>query len=668
VSLFISCVAILVTASYLAYAFVKPRWNAPGYPSYIGYGKNVEHAAFALTVLGVTGFAVLSRWQAFSLASLGWLAVVMALLRVYYAPGVATAVLLALVAAGTVYFTWYDRLRDQAVGGTPHQVPRGEWRATALFLPVVASWIFLHGFRPVADIDLHHDGEVISSAIDLLDGGIPFRTHFWPHGISDSGLAALLVRSTGNIGLGTILFVKAISLVIGFLAFFLMALGLLRQPLEALLLATLTGLVVRTPLVVAARSLFPIVTFLLLSVRTDRLAIFGAGALIGLGYVWRIDTGVFALATVVLYLLFDRYYARGYARDGLAWRHLLSPQAAAGMVVDIVSLLAGVGLSLFLLRLALGFPTFEWFRTTLVELPRYHADSTGWPLPILWNGVPLHPYQSMEVALAMLPAILLLAVGLYAFTVRKVAERRLRLDSSRARYFVLLLIYALLGFKTVMDRSRTSQVVQGSTVMLLLVVIDGLEVFHWRRRRPWLLISILSTGLVMGSIAASRRPDLLPRFLPPGPRNIEVLYASLRPTPTAVEMLAQSSDPKGVEILRGVQEVKKHLDAHGVGEHQLLVYHGASQLYSLLGRKLPTQYYVLGWAADPRMERDLIGDLERSRVRAYLHVNGIGRSMADYDVPDSHRIPLVHRFITEKESTGQRYETAIGTLTIRDEP
>jgi hypothetical protein len=173
--LFISCFAILVTASFLAYAFVTPRWNAPGYPSYIGYGKNVEHAAFGLTLLGLTGFVLLSGRRVVSVASLFWLAVVIALVRVYYAGGVATAVLLALIAVGAVYFSWYDLLRDRRDEECTWPIPRGEWIATSILLPVVAGWIFLHGFRPVEDIDLLHDGEVISSAIDLLDGGIRFE-------------------------------------------------------------------------------------------------------------------------------------------------------------------------------------------------------------------------------------------------------------------------------------------------------------------------------------------------------------------------------------------------------------------------------------------------------------------------------------------------------------
>ena len=231
----------------------------------------------------------------------------------------------------------------------------------------------------------------------------------------------------------------------------------------------------------------------------------------------------------------------------------------------------------------------------------------------------------------------------------------------------MLLIYALFGLKTVMDRSVITQIVHGSTVLFMLVMVDGLEVFHWRRRRPWLVVSILVLGLATAAIVSLRRPDLLPRLRPPNLTNLEVLRASLSPTTTAAEMISQSSDPTAATIVRGVEQVKGILDANGVGQRQLLVYHGASLLYPLLDRKLPTQYYILGWAADPRMERELIGELERHRVRAFLHVNGIGRSMDDYDVPDSYRIPQVHRYIADKEASGRRFETPLGTLTILED-
>ena len=94
------------------------------------------------------------------------------------------------------------------------------------------------------------------------------------------------------------------------------------------------------------------------------------------------------------------------------------------------------------------------------------------------------------------------------------------------------------------------------------------------------------------------------------------------------------------------------------------MYHSAAQLYPLLGRKLPTKYYCLGWAADPAMEQELIDELQRNRVRAFLHVKSIAGAMSQYDMPDSYRIPRVHRYIADKEAGGRRFETELGTLTI----
>ena len=91
-------------------------------------------------------------------------------------------------------------------------------------------------------------------------------------------------------------------------------------------------------------------------------------------------------------------------------------------------------------------------------------------------------------------------------------------------------------------------------------------------------------------------------------------------------MIALASDPVAGDVLREVEQVKDLLDAHGVGERQLLVYHSASLLYSLLDHRSPTKYYSLHLAADPVMEQELIRELEQNYVRAFLHVNGIARS------------------------------------------
>ena len=96
------------------------------------------------------------------------------------------------------------------------------------------------------------------------------------------------------------------------------------------------GSLTKAPTYLAYRYLFPTLAFLVLSFRTrfGRLALLGVGLLLGTGYVWRIETAVFGLATVLIYLFVDHYYARGYALDGRVWKHLLHRRKAAGLIGD----------------------------------------------------------------------------------------------------------------------------------------------------------------------------------------------------------------------------------------------------------------------------------------------------------------------------------------------
>lgn len=46
-------------------------------------------------------------------------------------------------------------------------------------------------------------------AIDLLQGGIPFRTHIWSHGLHDSSLVAMWTVLLGKVGTSSIVLAKA---------------------------------------------------------------------------------------------------------------------------------------------------------------------------------------------------------------------------------------------------------------------------------------------------------------------------------------------------------------------------------------------------------------------------------------------------------------------------
>ena len=311
-------------------------------------------------MLGVTVFVLWVGKRSLGLAALGFGAAALGLIVAYYSGGIVLLVLLALIACSLIYAIWNDRLRDERIVDGPETFSRRALWATCILLPLVAGWLFLVAIQPTKELDIHHDGEVLTSAIDLLDGGIPFRTFFWPHGVSDSGVGALIIGLTGNQGMGTIAVLRATTVVVGFLTLFMFALGMLREPIASLLFATVVSLVailistsIRDPLLTTVRSLFPILAFYLLSLGTHRRALFCGGILIGLGYIWRIDSGVFCLATVFIYLCCDRYYRRGYAcGEGSMADLLLNPRTFLGLCGDLSFLLLGVVCALAVVRLS----------------------------------------------------------------------------------------------------------------------------------------------------------------------------------------------------------------------------------------------------------------------------------------------------------------------------
>ena len=655
--------------SSLAYAFVEPHWDAPGYPSFVGYGKNVEEAALVLTLAGVAALVLLARRLPWSFASFSWLAVVLGMLKTYYGGRKAVVALLALVAVYALYFTWYDRMRDrpEQAGDDEAAVRRPRWLAPGLLL-ATAAWSFLAACAPIGAIDLFHHGEVIASALDLLGGGTPFRTFFWSHGLSDTGVAALLIGLTGNRGLGTIVLLHAINAALLVATLYVLARGLIRDPLAACLAATLLAATVSYPIIISRLpgSLIAMLAFAVLSRGAGRWGLVATGALLGFGYLWRIDAGAYALAATILFLGCDRYSALG----GSLRDQVLNPRWAAGLLGDAAALLAGAASLLLVMRLVAGFPTVDWFRTTLIEMPRHVRDSGGFPLPLPWRGVALswdvdcarggssgcrrscssgwdvclHPAQGSGAAAA---------AG----------------DPARP---VLPAPSALQPVQLQDDPDPVGLAAYG-------VWVPGVPPRRLLRRprvRPSSVPPAVGRPGDRPRLPGARR--VLPDVLPPGVGGLGGLSRGAEPRDAARQPpLDQHSwgddraEPRTQWLATscvGSSRSRIYSTLTAWGKSSSLSIIVPRLLYPLLDRKLPTKYYCLGWAADPVMEQELIEELERNRVRAFLHVNGIGGSMAQYDVPDSHRIPRVHNYITGKETSGRHFETPLGSLTIRDEP
>ena len=186
------------------------------------------------------------------------------------------------------------------------------------------------------------------------------------------------------------------------------------------------------------------------------------------------------------------------------------------------------------------------------------------------------------------------------------------------------------------------------------VVLDILYSISWGQRFSRVVLMTGGCCLAVALFLPGCLSGGWPRLPLLRAENLAVLRQSLSPTATWRGMLAPTTDPIAPAIEEGTEQVRHLLEAQGVGQRELLVYHSAAFLYPLFDREPPTKYYQLGWAADAQMEHDLIRELQRNRVRAFLHVNYLAGSLVYYDVPDCYRIPIVHRYITECEAKGLR--------------
>jgi hypothetical protein len=219
-----------------------------------------------------------------------------------------------------------------------------------------------------------------------------------------------------------------------------------------------------------------------------------------------------------------------------------------------------------------------------------------------------------------------------------------------------------------MDRSDGPHLLQATQILVLVALLDGLE-YIGRRLRPAAVV--VSTGVACFAVAGffwtcfwtGPKVEL---FLPKT-RPLALIRACLRPTSSPGEMVTPTTDPSAGELLEGVAATRALLEQHQIGRRQLLITHTAPLLYPLLGLESPTRFFSLSTAASPAMERNLIGDVERNKVRAVLRVSGICRSIVEMDIPDRDRVPLVHRYLSDRFRIGRTYQTKLGTLTILGE-
>ena len=648
-------------ATGVAVAFLMPpHWRAPGLPYVLGNGKNVEHAAVNAALLA----AALSTWlwdegrvrRLLGLLAVGGFAAVL----VYADPWALLAstrqlaTVLGLFVALRLSVT--NASRQQAEIPLPgRDLPL---LIVAPALALLAATAFVVSLHPL-DIDVYHHGEVLASAVDLVQGGRPFETFLWPHGFQDTGLTAVWIALTGKIGTSPVALAQSTCRALGVVSAFALALRLSAS--RAIALAAASGLVLAlfvrgrgegSGLVLQQLGVLVFVALgfaVLLAPKAEAWA----GMLFALAHVFRLETGLYAVVAAVI--VFACRDLLGEDRTGKA--------ALLRLGSSVARLFAGAAAAFLLCRLALGWPGMAWLEYTLVELPRYHRDSSGFPFPWpLRDAVPNVPVLVVGMGLASL-----------AFAVLLVIEAARRRHSS-ALWFMAL--FAALATRSSLDRSDGGHLLQWAALPLLaaiLVATNGLrELRGWSALRTSGFLVLALTCLDLSTLSVHwPRPEAISTAGAELGSSLTLLREHLRPNPpvgTCRDTFftpTESLRPDNQSFIEATCEAEGVLRAHHVTE--LVIAHSAPWYYVRFGLHQPTRYFAFARAYGPVQQRELIAGLRARRAQALLQVRGFA-GIWRFDVPDAVRVPLIDAYLRERRQGVAPIVTAIGDFYFWDEP
>lgn len=678
-------VGVAAAAGIALAATISPRWRAAGGPYFQGYGKNVESAAVA----GALAAGAATQWFVRSRRGLAACALVAVCGLALVARGCPIAPLVAgwpqlLAAAGLATALGVSR-RGKALAAAETRAAHesgggGDVPALGAALLVGALAAVAFAFTagpPLLNIDTYHHGEVLSTALDLVRGGRPFKTLIWPHGADDTGLAALWILATGKVGTSPVALAWATRCGLGVIAVYVLArrlLGSRGEALAACLAAALAPVLFEQPPLgpnVWALSQLGILVFAVLGfavVTSPRRHDLLAGLCFGLAYLFRIETGLYAIAAgLAVIAVRDLTAAAGepFAK---------TVKTAGG---GALRLLAGAVLVLGAARLVLGWPGAEWFAYTLWDLPRFHGDAVGIPLPWPRRGVELSPGETAWLGVAL--ARLLLTLLLLVQALRGLLSRpqpRLPAESARAAQVLFVALFAAAAAKSALDRSDVNHILQWSSLLLLAAALLALA--RWRERRSWgrwrsgaaavVLVALLDfvglgfripspRGAASLAAVARERRQLLVEHLSPNP-----------PVGGCADRMFTPSESRAAadhDFIAATCTVEALLRSHGVS--RLMIADGAPWYYVRFRSPIPTRFFALARAYTPPRQLELIHELRRGRPQALLLAHGYG-GLAAFDVPDAVRVPVVDAYLRGRRHGVAVTPTPLGDLFFWDEP
>lgn len=671
---------VAAAAGLAVAAIVPPHWRAAGLPWFLGDGKNVESAAIAaaLAAGAATQLLVATRRGLGCCALIAALGYAIVATRYPVPPLLAGWPQLAILAgiaalagrAATALAGRAATAPGEALGAGPAALAVAGGLAAAALVGTAALAVFAFAVGPPPlSIDVFHHGEVLSTAVDLLRGGRPFETLIWPHGFHDSGLAALWVRATGKVGTSPVALAWASCCGLGVVSAYVLGRRMLGSRLAAIaacLAVAVAPLLVDEPrdatgLALDQLGVLIFVALACAAATARRRRYLAAGLCCGLAYLFRIETGVYAaLAALAV----------------IAYRELACRRAAWPLGASLLRFAGGVGLVLAGCRLLFGWPGAAWFGYTLGELPRFHRDAMGTPLPWPRRGVPMPPAEAviLQVALSRLLLTLLLLVQ----AVRALMERRRARPPAASPEMAALLFVALFGAfatKSALDRSDLFHVLQWTGLPLLAAAC--LAVAAWGGRRSWgpgrmalaafVTVFLLDFGWLGLRLPALRSAAAAAAVAGERWRG---LVEHLRPNPPAGACADRTFTPGESRIdanrrfIADTCAVEALLRERGV--RRMVVADGAPW-YDVRFNLAPASRYIsLARAYTPTQQLGLIEAWRGRPAQALLLVRGHG-GIEVFDVPDAMRVPVADAYLRARRDGVAATPTALGALFFWDE-
>ena len=667
--------AVLVGS--LVAPLVAPEWKAAGLPWFFVQAKNVEQMVVAAGLLTAAAIPWLVRLRA-GRAVAGVAAAIGASMLAAKGPGFlvsnAPGAILASLLAASLSLTWRDQEDGVATPGDTATEEASAARQPAwvgvLAVLTLASVVGVFSLT-APPIDVYHDGEVLSSALDFLHGGRPFETFLWPHGLHDTGLTALWILITGKVGTSPVVLAYATCCALGVLAAYLLTRALTRSPTASLA----TALAVSLPVLAGTSSgtlellslyrlgvlFFVILGFAVLISSSPRRAEL-AGICFALAHLYRVEAGLFGATAASLVIAW-----RSLGTSGAAWsdriRHLTR---------DLLRFLAGIALCLGACRAAFGWPGQAWFEYTLQALPKYHRDAAG--MTAQWFA---SSWRSVDAPGALLLAWLTFLALLLVQTVahlRPTDGPRTRAGAS-AEPLLFLAAFAVLATRSAIDRSDDEHIRQWVALPLLGVLVlaasAAREMCGLSRRRAVALMFVLvgSVPVLGGFISPAQGPDPLAEV--GGAPKWRLFVEHLRPNPpqgacgdrmfTPTESRLHSNR----SFIDATCEVERLLASRHVTS--LAITHSAPWYWVRFGMPVLSRYFAPVRAYTPLEQGDLVDDLRRGRPQALLRVVGYG-ALSEFDIPDAFRVPVVDTYLRARRQGVEAIATPLGDLYFWHDP